>query len=69
VDAPLAQGKQVRKEGFRASGAVGAAQEQGAVAVDVGDLRQGPFEDGDVVGGGVAPALPGRSIPAGASPV
>jgi hypothetical protein len=38
---------------LRATGAVGADEDFGAVAVGVGDLCEGLVEDGDVVGGGV----------------
>ncbi|GGU22000.1 hypothetical protein GCM10010244_55760 [Streptomyces coeruleorubidus] len=38
VQSLLAQGPDVREEGFRGSGAVGADQDLGAVPVSVGDL-------------------------------
>ena len=51
------------------SGAVGPDEDGGAVAVGIGDLGQGLLDDGDVVAAVLAPALPGRSTPARASPV
>ncbi|MFI9122319.1 hypothetical protein ACIGW0_23455 [Streptomyces bikiniensis] len=53
VHATLAQGAYVVQERFGSSGAVGADEENGAVAAGVGDLGQGRVQDGDVVGGGV----------------
>ncbi|NEW72678.1 hypothetical protein [Streptomyces rhizosphaericus] len=50
------------QECLRTSGAVGGDEEVGAVAVGVGDLGQGRFQDGDVVvcgvGAGVARPRP-----------
>ncbi len=53
MDTPLAQCTDVGEEDFRASGAVRADEDFGAVAVGVGDLGQGRIQDGDVVGGGI----------------
>jgi hypothetical protein len=69
LDPVLPQGAYVGEEGSGAACAVGADKDGGAVAVGVGDLREGVVQDGDVVGGGFAPAFPGRRMPARASPV
>ncbi len=53
ADPAGAQGTYVVQERFRSSGAVGADEDVGAVAVGVGDLGQSRVQDGDVVRGGV----------------
>lgn len=57
VDAARAQAAQVGQECLRASGAVGADEDGGAVAVGVGDLGQGLLENGDVIGSRVGPGV------------
>ncbi|CAM5440907.1 hypothetical protein SVIOM74S_02093 [Streptomyces violarus] len=49
----LAQGPDMREEGLRGSGAVGADQDLGAVPASVGDLCGGIVQHRDVIGGGV----------------
>ncbi len=49
----MPQGSQVGQERLGAARAVGADEDRGAVAVGVGNLGEGLFEEGDVVGGGV----------------
>ncbi|WP_435847184.1 hypothetical protein [Streptomyces hygroscopicus] len=63
MDATLAQGAYVVQECFGCSGAVGADEQVGAVAVGVGELGQGRVQDGDVVGGGVGSGVAGPEQP------
>ena len=53
LDALSPQISQVGQERFGASGAVGADEDVGAVAMGIGDLGEGGVQDGDVVARGI----------------
>jgi hypothetical protein len=52
-----------RSERVTAARRVAADQDRAAMAVLVGDLLQGPVEDGDVIGGGVRSGIARAQLP------